>query len=203
MKFFDKKILIIFIFLIIILFFFIYFITKEENSEFIATNDLYITSNTIENDTKIETIIVHVDGEVINPGLVYLPTEARISDAISAAGGSTELANISKINLAYELKDGQKIYIPSIYDDIEIEYIQNDAGENVLDDNLSANSEVININSATSAELDELPGIGPSTAQKIIDYRNKNGNFKTIEDIMNVSGIGESKFNNIKDYICI
>ena len=138
----------------------------------------------------------------MNPGIISLPTEARISDAIDAAGGTTELADISKINLAYKLNDGQKLKIPSIYDVEEVIYIQNNAGNEVV---LSENTKnaIININSASQSELENLPGIGPSTASKIIDYRSKNGNFKKIEDIMNVSGIGESKFNSIKDYICI
>ncbi len=96
--------------------------------------------------------------------------------------------------------DGQKIYIPNIYDDNNLNYIDNTAGENII---VSGNSNLININSATQLELEAIPSVGASTAQKIIDYRNKNGKFKKLEDIMNVSGIGEAKFNNIKNYICI
>ena len=96
--------------------------------------------------------------------------------------------------------DGQKIYIPSIYDDINFSYVDSTAGENVIG---ADNSTLININTATQSELEAIPGVGASTAQKIIDFRNKNGRFKKIEDIMNISGIGEAKFNNIKDYICV
>lgn len=96
--------------------------------------------------------------------------------------------------------DGQKIYIPSIYDDTNFSYVDSTAGENVIG---SDNSTLININTATQSELEAIPGVGASTAQKIIDFRNKNGRFKKIEDIMNISGIGEAKFNNIKDYICV
>lgn len=204
MKIYDKKLIIPIIFILITVLISLYFFTKEENSEFISTNNLYISDDNKDTIIESQEIIVHIDGEVVNPGLVYLPTEARIADAITSAGGTTELANISKVNLAYTLQDGQKIYIPSIYDDDEIQYIQNDAGNNVIDNSYSSqNSTSININSASQAELETLPGIGASTATKIIDYRNKNGKFKKIEDIMNVSGIGEAKFNNIKDYICI
>lgn len=136
-------------------------------------------------------------------GVVTLFAGSRISDAISACGGTTELADISKVNLAYELKDGQKIYIPSIFDSENITYIQNDAGNNILISDTSNENFLVNINTATQSELESLPGIGSSTAIKIIDYRTKNGLFKNIEDIMNVSGIGQSKFNNIKDYICV
>ena len=203
MNFFDKKSLVIIIFLLIITCISIYFFTKDDSNNYLSTNELYITQNTVESSTIIEEIIIHIDGEVLNPGLVYLPVGSRINDAISAAGGTTELANTAKVNLAYELKDGQKIHIPSIYDIEESSYVQNDAGDNIILSDTSSNSSLINLNTATQAELETLPGIGSATASKIIDYRNKNGDFEKIEDIMNVSGIGEAKFNNIKEYICI
>ena len=202
MKNFDKKLLIIFIFLFIIICISIYFFTKDDQVETVFQNEFYISPNSTENQNTTAEIIVHIDGEVVKPGIVSLPTEARITDAISAAGGLTELADTSKINLAYSLQDGLKVYIPSINDTQVETYIQNDAGDNVIVQD-SSSSSLININSATQSELDSLPGIGPSTASKIIDYRNKNGDFKNIEDLMNVSGIGEAKFNNIRDYICI
>lgn len=203
MKIFDKKLLIILIFLFIILCISIYFFTKEDNNDFISSSKLYILPSTNNSIEEINEIVIHIDGEVINPGIVYLPTEARVSDAIEASGGTTELADISKINLAYVLKDGQKINIPSIYDIDSSQYIQDDAGINVIVSDNSNSSSLVNINLATQSELETLPGVGPSTASKIIDYRNKNGRFQTIEDIMNVSGIGDAKFANIKDYICI
>lgn len=203
MKNFDKKLLIIFISILIIICVSIYFFTKDEDTNILLSNELYTVDNTDNTNEDLETIMVHIDGEVVTPGIISLKAGARIADAIQACGGTTDISDISKINLAYELKDGQKVYIPSIYDVEDVEYIQNDAGNNVIIPDTSSSSALVNINSATQAELETLPGIGPSTAAKIIDYRNKNGDFKNIEDIMNVSGIGESKFNNIKDYICI
>lgn len=203
MKKFDKKLLITLIFLLIIICISVYFFTKEDSGEFISTNEFYISSNSTVAIEEVKEIIVHIDGEVVNQGLVTLKEGSRISDAISAAGGTTEFADISKVNLAYELKDAQKVYIPSIYDEEKTIYIQNDAGTNVIVSDTSSNSSLININTASQTELETLPGIGSSTATKIIDYRTKNGSFKKIEDIMNVTGIGEAKFNNIKDYICI
>ena len=203
MKNFDKKLLIIFISILIIICVSIYFFTKDEDTNILLSNELYTVANTDNTNEDLETIMVHIDGEVVTPGIISLKAGSRIADAIHACGGTTDISDISKINLAYELKDGQKVYIPSIYDVEDVEYIQNDAGNNVIIPDTSSSSALVNINSATQAELETLPGIGPSTAAKIIDYRNKNGDFKNIEDIMNVSGIGESKFNNIKDYICI
>lgn len=203
MKKFDKKLIIYIILLFIILGVSLYFFTKPEDyetidaSEFVATN----STNTVE---KQHEIIIHIDGEVVNPGIVKLPENSRIADAIFIAGGTTEIADVSRVNLAYVLKDGQKIYIPSIYDKTDTEHVETDAGLNVIiPDYNSSSSSVVNINLATQDELDSLPGIGSSTASKIIDYRNKNGNFKSIHDITNVSGIGEAKFENIKDFICI
>ena len=203
MKNFDKKLLIIFISILIIICVSIYFFTKDEDTNILLSNELYTVDNTDNTNEDLETIMVHIDGEVVTPGIISLKAGSRIADAIQACGGTTDISDISKINLAYELKDGQKVYIPSIYDVEDVEYIQNDAGNNVIIPDSSSSSALVNINSATQAELETLPGIGPSTAAKIIDYRNKNGDFKNIEDIMDVSGIGESKFNNIKDYICI
>lgn len=159
-------------------------------------------------DDKI--IVVHVAGEVKNMGIVELPVNSRIADAIDAAGGLTELADISSVNLAYVLEDGMKIIIPSINDtDLEKElYIITNSGDNViqsLNETVSTNSKntLININTASQAELETLPGIGPSIALKIISYRSENGNFKSIDDIKNVNGIGDSKFEGIKNLICI
>ena len=192
MKFFDKKI-ITYVILLIIIFISLYFFTKDEDYQYISSNEIYTQSTintTVENDTNI---FVHIAGEVLKPGIISLPLNSRISDAIEASGGTTDLADISQINLAYKLKDGQKIYVPSIYDEEITEYIQNDAGNNIITTDLSTTTSLININSATQSELETLPGIGSSTALKIIDYREKNGNFKSIEDIMNVTRNWRSK----------
>ena len=200
MKIFDKKIIISFMFLLVIIGISIYFLTKENSPDTILQNDFYVDQNTT---NEVKAIIVHIDGEVVNPGIVYHNNDARILDDINASGGLTAIGDTSKINLAYPLKDGQKVHIPSIYDTVDINYIKDDAGNNVILPDNTSSSYLININNASAKDLENLPGIGSSTASKIIDYRNKNGSFKNIEDIMNVNGIGESKFNMLKDYICI
>ena len=95
------------------------------------------------------------------------------------------------------------MYIPSIYDKEEKEIVAEHAGENIIEEFLLKQNNKVNINTATQTELEVLTGIGPSTALKIIKYRKENGKFKTIEEIKNVPGIGESKFQTIKDEICV
>ena len=152
-------------------------------------------------------IIVHITGEVKNTGILVLKEEARIADAIESAGGATEEADLNKINLAYTLKDGQKIYIPNKEDEENIAYITEGSGNNVSVEN-GDESEMkekikININTASQAELEELPGIGEAIASRIIEYREENGRFNKIEDLLNVKGIGDAKFTEIKEYVVV
>ena len=146
-------------------------------------------------------IIVHVTGQVKNSGVVSLEEGARVVDAIYSAGGETVDADLNKLNLAYILNDGDKIYVPK-KEDSQTEYITSGAGENVSSyTTQSSDSKIININTATVDELATLPGIGKAIAERIVAYRMQNGKFENIEDIKNVTGIGDSKFNNIKDEI--
>ena len=175
---------------------------KDENE-----NDI---NNNIEKENK-EMIIVHITGEVRNWGVIELDIGSRVIDAVNKAGGFTENADTEKINLAYELSDGIKIYIPSKNETEENiittpKYIVTDSGEDIImgEKEMEENKKVlVNINQATQTELETLPGIGPSIALKIITYREENGEFLNIEDIKNVSGIGENKFKNIKELICV
>ena len=186
-----------------------------------------------ENDTNSENkIYVYITGEVNVPGVIILNEDSRIIDAINAAGGTTSKANVSKVNLAYVLKDGMKVNIPNDSDlknNPDFEYItmgsgdgKNDSSSGAASTNSSSSSlsasnssktekpqdsgsrySIVNINTATQTELETLPGIGPSLALKIINYRNENGKFSSIEEIKNVSGIGENKFNEMKNYITV
>lgn len=159
-------------------------------------------------------IYVYVTGEVNNPGVVIIDEGSRIIDAINAAGGTTDNANITKVNLVYVLEDGVKVNIPSNNDlknDSKFEYITVDSGDGSdnsvetgskkSDLGISTKHTIVNINIATQTELETLPGIGPSLALNIINYRKENGKFSSIEEIKNVSGIGESKFEQLKEYI--
>ena len=142
-------------------------------------------------------IIVHVSGCVKNNTIVSLKSGSRIKDAIDAAGGLTDEADLNSVNLAYILEDGEKIYIPKKGEEIPLEEISSNYTSS------SSKSSKININTATQSELESIPGIGSSTAIKIIDYRKENGKFKNIEDIKNISGIGDAKFEKMKDYISV
>lgn len=141
-------------------------------------------------------ILVHVDGAVQLPGVYPLPVGSRIQDAVKAAGGFSDLADPSLVNLAARLKDGDKITIPTI-------------GQTSLPENsrsgavIQTSSTGIDINTATAAELEALPGIGPGRAEDIVKYRESHGSFTYIEEIMNVPGIGQSTFDQIKDLITL
>lgn len=150
-----------------------------------------------------EMITVHITGEVNYSGVVILKEGDRVVDAIEAAGGETAEADLNKLNLAYILNDGEKIYIPNKNQTSENEeYITSGIGEGTTNTNNRATSK-ININSATAEELTQLPGVGEATANKIISYRQENGKFQNIEDLKNVPGIGNSKFENIKELISV
>lgn len=157
-------------------------------------------------EEKVEKVVVHIAGEVNHPGVVEVKVGSRIVDVVEEAGGFTQEANWDSINLAYIVEDGQKITIPSQEEVEHGMYVSKEHGENVLEGGKSESEEkfeMVNINEATQTQLEELPGIGPSTALKIVEYRKEQGKFKTVEEIKNVSGIGEAKYEKIKDVICV
>lgn len=191
----------------------IYFIyNKNQIRSDINLESEILISNTSENKTNVEIqedlVIIHITGSVKNPGIVKLKYGSRIEDAIEAAGGLTENADITNVNLAYVLDDGVKIRIPSITDEKngDEQILEDGSGENIIEETnmtLGASTKEVNINKATETELQSLPGIGASLASRIIEYRNQNGKFSKIEDIKNVNGIGDSKYDNIKDFITV
>lgn len=149
-------------------------------------------------------IQVFVNGQVAAPAVYDLPPQSRVADAITAAGGFGVDADTAVVNLALPLTDGAQVYVPGIADNVPPPVtVSQPTAVPVVADATSPTGGLINLNTATLEELDALPGIGPSTAQKILDHRDENGRFNTIEEIMNVSGIGEAKFNQIKDLITV
>lgn len=179
--------LIFLVLIIIIVASFNYFL----NSSSVSVN----TSNEDNEGSKAQQIQVHVAGEVNKPGVYTLEANARIMDAVNAAGGFTAKADQNALNLAKNVEDGEQIKIESIG--------SSDVTTNQSSGTSQNNNGKININTADLSQLQTLSGVGPSTAQKIIDYRNANGKFKSIDEIKNVSGIGEKTFAKFANMICI
>lgn len=156
-----------------------------------------VTPNlTPEPSPTVSLIQVHVVGQVNLPGVYSLPEGANVQDAIDAAQGPTELAQQDLLNLASTLTDGQRVYIPS-KDEAQVDLDSDQRSLGVTLDSL------ININTASQEELDTLPGIGSVRAKAIIAYRTQNGFFMTIDDLLKVEGIGETTFNELKDFITV
>lgn len=177
----------------------------EQNSQENAAGENSSVENTNGEIEEKEMIVVHITGEVKKEGVLYLEKGARIVNAIEEAGGATKEADLSQVNLAYELQDGQKIYIPNKNEQIST-YITENSGDNTVlesEGQKMGKSQKVNINTANQTELDYLPGIGPALAQRIIEYRKENGKFKNIDELKNVKGIGDSKYEEIKDSITV
>ena len=148
-------------------------------------------------------VYVDVDGAVVSPGVYRLKDGARVAQAIDAAGGLTAEADVTGLNRASKVADGQKIYVPKVGEKQTVSADGGADGGAVLASGANDVAGLVNINTASAAELQTLSGIGPSMAQSIIDERSKNGPFASVDDLMRVSGIGEKKLAKIKDCICV
>lgn len=153
---------------------------------------------TFEEDEKLE-IMVHISGEVYKPGIIILESGKRLIDATELAGGLKKDADLDRINLAKKLSDEEKIYIPKIGEEVDLE-ISNVSMESSSGG--SNESGKTNINTCSKEDLMRLPGIGEVIAGRIIDYR-ENNPFKSIDDIKSVSGIGDKKFEGIQELIIV
>jgi competence protein ComEA len=148
-------------------------------------SDIQIISG--ESEVEVEGIFVHVDGAVVNPGLYELTSDSRVDDVIRAAGGLSEEADTSRINLAAKVNDGQKVFIPKI----------GEGQQDGLGQSLGVSSGIVNVNTASESELDTLPGIGPVTAKKIIASRP----YSSLEELTIKKAVGASTFEKIKDLV--
>ena len=176
---------------------------------------------TTKKEEKVEEdvyIYVDIKGAVVNPGVYKMYEGDKVSDVIMKAGGLTEIADTSITNLAYKITDelAFKIYTKDEVKELFTETVATESDICPTETNLTCTTtnlttiedkeeetDLISINTGTSEQLQTLTGIGPTIATKIINYRTENGDFETIEDIKNVSGIGDSLFAKIKDYITI
>lgn len=144
------------------------------------------------------TLMVDIKGQVAKPGVYELPVDSRMTDAIDAAGGFLAAAEPKAINLAMKVVDEMVIYVPEIGEEAALPTAQPGAAAAG-----GAKEALVNLNTATDVELMTLPGIGPSKAEAIIAYRTDSGNFQKIEDLKNVTGIGDKTFEKLKDSITV
>jgi len=144
-----------------------------------------------------EPLRVHVAGAVIQPGVYQLPPGSIVQQAIDAAGGPTSSAAMSVLNLAANLEDGQQIYVPML------EELSTHLPPAIYSVNPSQSSQLVNINTASASQLDLLPGVGPSIAEKIVEHRQTHGPFTSIDGLINVSGIGPAKLADLRDLITV
>lgn len=145
------------------------------------------TRSVTSQEPDAQTIRVHISGAVAAPGVVQLPSDAIVADAVAAAGGAIETADLTSINLAATLREGERIVVP--------DGSQQGAGV------IQGAEEGVDLNAATARELESLPGVGPVLAERIVAFRTDRGPFLTVEDLLDVPGIGESKLSQMRDSI--
>jgi competence protein ComEA len=141
-------------------------------------------------DAPEATITVHVAGEVALPGLVSVAAHGRVADAVAGAGGATRDADLSQLNLAAPLRDGDQIIVPGTQVAVSVDAAMASDGR-------------VRINRASVSQLEQLPGVGPVLADRIASYRDENGPFATVEDLLDVPGIGEAKLAGLRDSVAI
>ena len=179
------------------------FITQDD------TVEIFETIETVQDSTKstieeAKTITCDISGEVKSPGVYTLDAGSRLNDLITMAGGLTEEANIDVINRAAELTDGIKIFIPNINDNQYSSSVMTESYNMTVANNKSGpDNGKISINNASLEELQKIPGVGPVTAQKIVEYRENAGGFSSVDELLNISGIGEKTYKKIQDYVIL
>lgn len=205
-KYFDyKKIIIPLTLIILYIIGFLYFEDKINNIEIPVQEPIYIEKEVqVTEETKY--VYIDIKGAIKTPGVYKLEENSRIIDAINIAGGLLKTANTTYTNLSKILNDSDVI---KIYTNDEIKKLEKETPEelpkieNEIKEETTNDNKLININTATKEQLETLNGIGESKANAIIDYRNTNGNFNTIEDIKNVTGISDTLYDKIKEYITV
>ena len=187
----------------------IYVLTEESTvSDENKNNDKKEKIEDEKENISNKEITVYVSGEVNKSGVVTLKEGDRLAVAVEKLGGTTKKADLNNINLAIRVKDEERYIIPKIGEAKQenlkdVNNTKDIENAEIKNENTAKDSSKININTATLEELDKLPGVGEATANKIISHREENGQFKNIEDIKNVNGIGDKKFENMKELICV
>lgn len=165
--------------------------TKAEPKKSVIVNETNAKELIEEDPVMEEYAIVDVKGQVNDPGVYEVALTSRVDDVITLAGGFTEEADDTQVNKAQKIHDEMVIYVPAVDDQYQADHAVNGADD------------LIRINYATTDEITELPGIGPSKADAIIQYREENGPFTNVDELLHVSGIGEKTLEQIKQYIQI
>jgi competence protein ComEA len=142
-------------------------------------------------------VVVHVAGAVVRPGLARLPAGARVADAVDAAGGLRPDADVDRLNLAAPLSDGQRVWVPIVGQDVPAEV--DPAGGSPRGG--AGAPAIVDLNTATAADLESLPGVGPATAQAILDQRRRVGRYRSVDDLLDVRGIGPAKLAALRDRV--
>ena len=171
---------------------------KKISEEVVEEQDVKKEENNVTN----KVITVYISGEVNKPGIVTLNDSDRLATAVEKVGGTTKKADLNSVNMAVKLQDEMHYIIPKIGEVTKENESKLETNNSIEQGEVSKTSQ-ININTATIEELDKLPGVGEATANKIVNHRNDNGEFKTIEEIKNVNGIGDKKFEDIENLICV
>lgn len=172
-------------------------------AESIALDDASSSAETTDGSGDVsavappEGLYVHVLGEVVTPGLYIVDQDARLVDALAAAGGTLDSADLQAVNLARPLSDGEQIVVPKIGAEAATDAAPGGAGGEAASDG------VLNLNTADQAALETLPRIGPALAQRIIDWRDENGRFRSVDDLLAVPGIGEKLLAGVREKVTV
>ena len=149
--------------------------------------------------TTVPDALVHAAGAVTRPGVYRVPPGGRVSDLLDAAGGPTPDADLDRLNLAAPLGDGQQVYVPRVGESPPPAV----AGTDAAGGSDGSGAGPVDLNTATAAELEELPGVGPATAAAILSYRDEHGPFSAVDELLEVRGIGEARLAAIRDLVTV
>lgn len=178
---------------------------NEDSAPYMGNADDAIAGEPVQTVIEVEPEIffVHIVGEVNNPGVVQLPKGARVNDALQLAGGETDYADLTQVNLAAFVRDAMQIIIPAVGEEIDYVFVYEQTPVPARAESNIGGGNLININTATSAELQSISGIGPVLAQSIIDFRDSHGGFSHVEELINVSGIGAARMENLRAVVTV